>query len=575
MTSGTSMLQKWQALLARVPELAWASLCFAFGLVYCLYHGRIGFNPLDSSIIFDGGYRLMAGQDYLVDYFAPSGYVPSRMQSLFFQVLGVNWFAYGLHAALLNGWFAVIVFRLLRHFQAPPLLATVYAMLSGLILYPPFGTPYPEQHAFFFSLLAIYWLVAASKRSGRRQKLTWMGVGPALALAFFSKQVPSAYAILMLLALLPLFLDRSNWKTALAYLASGSLVCIALLALDLKIWQWDWAQSWHYFWEMPGEIGKERMAAQPPTTLRVIPSLLNRPFKVFAKYNDPYIISTYGLPALLLVGGSLKRWVKQPWAQWLPFPKRNFWLMVVLAYGMTLVSSIFIRLTLNQEENGIPYLFIHLGLVHLALLTYFRNRGEEMPVYRKWWRGASYLLTLVLVIFLSKDVLHFHNEVILSRKVHDVPPEQTITYQAPAGMNGLNWLDWQEAWRYKDRQMDPLIAHLKSEDKPFFYYGDMTFLHGIMGQASPIPSLWLHHGLTIPRQGSPYFKKFEDQFLDNLNTLNPGIFIAETEDFHSYMKVFLKDFPRVNAWVKQRQRRAYQIGLYYLWELDQRSSGPA
>jgi|GEM_PF-3014440 len=575
MTWDLPLLKAGQTWINRVPDWAWASLCFVFAFAYCLFHGRIGLNSLDSSIIFDGGYRILAGQDYLVDYYAPSGYIPSRIQSLFFQLLGVNWFAYGLHAAVLNGIFALLAFRLLRHFKAPPLLAISYAILSGLILYPPFGTPYPEQHAFFFAFLAVYGLVVARKRSGWKQKLAWMGVGPALALAFFSKQVPSSYAILLVLVLLPFTLNKTTWKPALAYLTGGSILIMLLLALDLEIWQWDWSRSWHYFWEMPWEIGRLRMEHQPPTTFRVVPSLMNRPFKVFAKYNDPYIISTYGLPALLLVGGVLKRYVNRPWTQWLTFPRKEFWLMTGLAYGLTLVSSLFIRLTLNQEENGIPYLFLHLGLVHLALLLYFRSRAQAMPSHQKWWRGASLLLTLVLVIFLTKDVLHFHNEVILSRKVHDVPPDQELTYNPPTGLAGLEWLDWQEAWRYSDRQMDPLMAHLKEQDKPFFYFGDMSFLYGLMDQPSPIPSLWLHHGLTIPQSESPYFQEFEDLFLKNLQSLNPGILISESEDIHCYMKVFVKDFPKVNQWLEARKGRAYQIGLYYLWELDQRSSGPA
>ena len=195
-----------------LPNWLPATLSFLLPFFYCLYFGRIGFNPLDSSIVFDGGYRILQGEHYLADFFAPAGYVPSLVQSLFFFILGVNWFALCLHAALFNGLFCWLGFKFLRLYKAPPLLALGYALLSGMVFYAPFGTPFPDQHSFFFSFLGIFLLVSGSRKSVRRGRLTWFATGPVFLLAFLSKPIPAGYAMVLAVLLLPVVLKRNNWK---------------------------------------------------------------------------------------------------------------------------------------------------------------------------------------------------------------------------------------------------------------------------------------------------------------------------------------------------------------------------
>ena len=93
-----------------------ATLCllFAIGVGVNLTFGRKGFLPLDQSIVFDGGWRLLSGQVPFHDFVAPSGLVPSAIQAAFDEALGVTWFAYCLHASIINGLFAIAVFGVLR-----------------------------------------------------------------------------------------------------------------------------------------------------------------------------------------------------------------------------------------------------------------------------------------------------------------------------------------------------------------------------------------------------------------------------------------------------------------------------
>lgn len=130
-------------------------LLLAWGTAICLFYGRIGFMPLDQSIVFDGGWRIISGQIPFRDFNTPNAIVPILLQAAFFKLFGINWFAYCLHAAVFNGLFCLLIFFLLESLGAARLISFFYAFLSGLIFYPPFGVPYTDQHSFFFVTLAI------------------------------------------------------------------------------------------------------------------------------------------------------------------------------------------------------------------------------------------------------------------------------------------------------------------------------------------------------------------------------------------------------------------------------------
>ena len=553
--------------LNRIPNWVWAGLSFLAPFLYCLYYGRIGFNPLDSPIVFDGAYRILEGQDYLIDYYAPAGYVPSQVQAFFFRIMGVNWFSFAIHAALFNGFFGLIVYQLFRQFKAPVYFAALYAIASGLVFYAPFGTPYPDQHAFSFSLLGLYLLIRGANTSGRKAMISWLLTGPAFVLGFLSKPVPTAYAMVLAVLLLPLFLKRDNWKQGIIFMGAGSIGILILGALWLEFWRMDFDQAWHYFWTLPSEIGSARLNEPSYLPGGPVKRLFTAPFHAFAVYNDPYVIFAYAVPALGPILALCKYLLRFDWMAPFGLPNRHQWQMLALGTGLTMVSSLFIQVTANQFENGIPFIFLHLGLVHLFLLDYYRQRVDTLGNMSWIFVWPQFVIVCIMWLFLGLQCYTFHHDVIEGRKIHDFPPDQEIVYTGPDGVSGMDWLLWQEPWRYGDRNMADLITYLEAEEQPFFYFGDMTFLYGLMGQENPIPALWLHPGLTIPEPDDPWFTAFEEQFLANLVDLQPRFLIAENEKTETYKGVTLASFPKVEQWLNDRKENHFQIGTYVIWEL--------
>src|SRR5690349_15113261 len=120
---------------------------FIAGMLMPYVTGFLGLMPLDQSIIFEAGGRIANGELPFRDFYLPYGLVPALMQSVFFKLLGVSWFAYVTHAALINGLFALLVFDSLRMLMPS---ARTTALVAGSLLaawsfYPMTGTPFLEN----------------------------------------------------------------------------------------------------------------------------------------------------------------------------------------------------------------------------------------------------------------------------------------------------------------------------------------------------------------------------------------------------------------------------------------------
>src|SRR5688572_13943915 len=198
---------------SRWLEFARIAALVAFGTALGLHYARMGFMPLDQSISFDGGWRILNGQVPFRDYTAPNGFPVHAIQAAFFALFGVSWLAYCLHAAVFNGLFAALVDRLLRLLGAGAWTSSAFALLSAVVFYPPFGLPYMDQHAFFFSLAGLVAALAAARGASERSR-AWcaFAVGPLLLLAYLSKQIPSVF-FLPAVAAAALWTPHGRWKT--------------------------------------------------------------------------------------------------------------------------------------------------------------------------------------------------------------------------------------------------------------------------------------------------------------------------------------------------------------------------
>ena len=127
-----------------------------FSLFINYYYAYIGVFPLDSFLIFDAGYNIISGNYPFKDYWSITGPLLDYFQSVFFLIFGVNWFGFVFHSSLLNMLLAIFSFYFFCKIGLKNYYAFIYSLGISVLAYPSVGTPFPDHHAFIFSLFAIY-----------------------------------------------------------------------------------------------------------------------------------------------------------------------------------------------------------------------------------------------------------------------------------------------------------------------------------------------------------------------------------------------------------------------------------
>ena len=75
---------------------------FLFSIIINQYYGYRGVFPIDSFIIFEGGFNIISGNHPFKDYWSITGPFLDYIQSIFFLIFGINWFSYVFHASFIN-----------------------------------------------------------------------------------------------------------------------------------------------------------------------------------------------------------------------------------------------------------------------------------------------------------------------------------------------------------------------------------------------------------------------------------------------------------------------------------------
>lgn len=536
---------------------------FLFGWAYTMIYGRVGLSALDSSIVFDGAWRWLNDQKFMVDLYTPNGFVPIVLQAICFKLFGVNWFSYVLHAAIFNGLFTLLVYHMLNHFGGTKWLNAFYSLCSAVVFYPPFGMPYMDQHAIFFSLLAVTSLLSATRTTGYKQTLVWLTIPSILMLAVLSKQTPSLYMLPVSVILFPVLVPKSQWQAAILKLAIG-LIISALIPFTLFDWaQIDHKEAWNYFWQQPSQIGASRLQEALDLDKSIFEQFWLHPYQLLSRFNFWDELILYILPALLILYWLIRFLLKKNWEpilNWRAF--QSWW----LSFWLVGVMGAYLILTNNQRVNGLAYTFLCVGLAHGAILHVIEPIKVQYLNQLKSLKWVVQAISILLVIHFLSGAIDFHNEVVTNRTVHDFEPKKGP--EINFSNDELGYLQWSEAWHGNSRNPSELITFLRQKNQPFFLFGDFTFLYGMVAQPSVAPNLWWHEGLTYPIALDPNRATFELRLAKAVQQLHPAYVIFENSAHETYLNTELSDFKELDQWIQNHKMNAFKIGAYELWELD-------
>ena len=441
-------------------------------------YGRRGFMPIDHSVVFDGGWRTLSGQVPFRDYVTPNALTPSFIQAGFFAVLGVNWLAYVLHAAIANALFAMLVYVLLRLCRAGPAAAALYAVLAGVAFYPPIGVPFHDQTAFFFGVGAVTCAVAA-RRHGLLERALWFVAPFCLLFAALSKQTP-ALLIAPVVLVLALGFNR-HWRRGLAWLSIGASCAIGLLLGSAAAIGVEWDLVRVFFLELPLATGRQRGTS--PSGAAFV-----------------FLLLAIGLLALVLAPAVISSLARRRPLRLRP----GVGLPLFLSVSLLVVCALFVRLTLNEPSEGVALLFPSLGLFQVAASRAVPPRIDPIRAPLPILVAAG---TSLLVILLA---VPFNQTVNAKRSANDmVFSGQALSSGLPSRLSPLRWQVPAKYSGLTSETLGSVITYVGAQEGNFVLIGDTTILYGLTRRPSVFPSLFLVRGLTVPGPKSDHQARFE------------------------------------------------------------------
>ena len=193
------------------------------------YYAYLGVFPIDTFLIFNSGYDLLNGVLPFKDVWTIKGPFIDLVQAIFFKIFGVSWFSYSSHASLFNSIFALSTFWTLKKFELDLKYCFLYSILASLLMYPTYGIPFSDHHVSILSLLSMYSFLLAIKT---KESFYWAFIPILLFLAFFSKQVPASY-FLILISLISIFYFYFNFNLKNIFLIIVSSLTIVTVFFSI------------------------------------------------------------------------------------------------------------------------------------------------------------------------------------------------------------------------------------------------------------------------------------------------------------------------------------------------------
>lgn len=525
------------------------SIILIFGFFYNLYFALIGFQPLDGSIVFDGGWRILNGQIPFKDFSAPAGTTPSLIQAFFFSIFGVNLISYLIHSSLFNGLLGVISYIWFRKEGGNVLLSTLLAFLSVILFYPPVGFPFIETHSFFFSVLALF-LTSLAVQNVRL--IYVVGIFVSFFFGFLSKQIPTALLIFGI-PILMIRLQRKDLKKFLFYSITTIIGIFAFVLLINLIFGIDWKEELFYLFQITLGTGQDRFSgiqalSQPNGGTGINLNSLLPILKFLFDYILIFDPSKYSVKLFYLLIISLCIILYSTWKtrnEQNEQTLRKKYLSQIILGGLFFFSAVFYSMvSKNQPQIGFIQFFFFFAFVCLA-----NTNTTKYPFY---------FIFLIFAFFITRD---FHSNVNRTRMANDMIYEHSET-KISLGYLDLKWklpAIYEKKISYSD--YNSFLDFSRKNPDNILYLGDMTILLGLSGKQSFFPALWFHTDLTIP---SDKFKEHHETFqfrvIENIlkHKIKYIVFEGEIENFSEMCD--LKVLDRLETFISKNEKERFKIG---------------
>ncbi len=516
-----------------------------FSFQFTFQAGQRGYFAFDQSIVFDGAYRIFSGQIPFKDFLIPFGPMVFWLQGMVFKLLGVNYAAYIFGAAAGNTLMTLGVYVLMRAlFPRDRFPAYIGALLTAVWFYAPFGTPWPEQTAFFFNFIALGLTLGSILKTDlnlRKRATINTLAGLAAFAAFVSKQNAGAFFV----PVIAIVLFVAHLRNLRRFLLDGALTAAGWLAGGAAFTIWLLLRSdinlfYKHFFVIP---------AEEVSLFRIPETIAEWLGYIFIGKEAAIILILTGLAVLLPVSTLVTK--RNPHIQ-KNLASINNHLAATLILTLFFYQHFFLITSNNVAENSIPFTGL-IAALGLGLL----QQNFKFSIIARTVLTTSYL-TLTLAVFgLGANVA-------FSRQVHSIFQQSTFPHRLQhEKLSALRWADPTRIHRLiLASDIDNVLTYLEQSGEHFFIFPDFTLFYGLIDVPSPQPLLWFHNGLTFSRLN--YDPALDAWVVADLQKNQVGVIILEQESwFHT--DVMLGYFPQLETFIEANFIFDQQIGNFMIY----------
>lgn len=466
--------------MAASPALRNLSLLILLGFAFFFNWaaGHRGLFIYDTSIVFDGMWRVLQGQSFYTDILVSHAPLIYYLGAGWMAVFGVTFSSFIGFASFLNMTAVLMAYRICRILC--PGLEWLAGLVTAVWFIPMTGFIQVEQGAFWFDWIAL-WLFWEAWSREQRSRLFLSGV--AVATAFFVKQNGGGLFVLVLSWMI---VSESKWPIRgkamrLAMFGAGGVAATAVFVALLAQFS-EWSAFWHHAVEIPSQFGLKRISGGGGSWQRSLTPLgLGLSWKANLVQGIFYASAIFGafVPAVNV--------------------KRFAYLMLALTW----FQGVFASSALNDIANAFP--FIGLQLAYLVFLTRPAQGaaiGSGLPVWHM--RAARAGAILVVAVLLGHGL-----RVSWLRGVNGFSYGTSFSGEVNLpGMKGLTWgdptyLDDARQARVTKENFESLTRHLEQGRGNFVVLATTTILYGMLQRPSTTPWLFFLEGHSFSEEDMP------------------------------------------------------------------------
>ena len=451
---------------------------FSFLINY--YYGFIGIMPMDNTVLFNGGFRVLKGYVPFTDYWLVTGPLLDYLNAFFFKLLGLSWSTFIFHSSLVNVLITIASYLLFINLDLSNKFSFFYALQISVLFYPIVGTPFVDHHSTFFLIIAFYFLIFAIKKSNYNY---FFFIPSILVLSFLSKQTPAVYGIIALFFLILFYgyYEKKNLKKIIKNSIIGSFLGFIFLILFFLITKINLSNFIEQYLLFASSIGNERLS--------------NYDFNIINEIDNYKFIYLF-IFFLLYLLAKLQR------ENFLNFKSG---LIILISIILSIVLIFHQMITLNQN-----FIFFLIPFLAAIFHSFFNKK-----LINKY---LLFFTILVCILSVTKYHLRFNEE----RKFNELEnvdiSKAVDAVSLDVKLKGLKWITYLKPDNpgLEIENLKEVLQILESDIEQKMLITEYQVIAPILESYDNSPNQWHHPSVSFPLKGNKYFEIYKNYFINKI-----------------------------------------------------------